>query len=62
MDTIVIHLELPDEHALALAQFLKRAGLNAYRQCATDEQEAYAMQEAGDTLRRALAEQGYAPR
>ena len=59
---IVLHAELPDEQALALAQFLKRAGLNVYRQCAVDEQEAYAMQEAGDTLRRALAEQGYAPR
>ena len=59
---IVLHAELPDKQALALAQFLKRAGLDVYRQCAADEQEAYAMQEAGDTLRRALAEQGYAPR
>lgn len=59
---IVLHAELPDEQALALAQFLKRVGLDVYRQCAVDEQEAYAMQEAGDTLRRALAEQGYAPR
>lgn len=62
MNTIVIHLELPEDQAMALAQFLKRVGYDAYRQCAIDEREAYEMLFACDKLRRALADQGYAPR
>lgn len=62
METITICCELPEDQALALAQFLKRVGYDAYRQCAVDEHEAYEMLFACDKLRRALAEQGYAPR
>lgn len=62
METVTLHLELPEDQAMALAQFLKRLGYEAYRQCAIDEREAYDMLAAGDQLRRALAEQGYAPR
>lgn len=62
METLVIHLELTDDEASALAQFLKRAGHGIYSQCAIDEHEAYDMLFAGDKLRRALADQGYAPR
>jgi len=62
MDTVVIQVELTEDQACALAQFLKRAGHGLYSQCAIDEHEAYDMLFAGDKLRRALAEQGYAPR
>jgi len=57
-----IQTELPDDLAWAFAEFLKRAGYRDYRQLAADDQEAYAMQEAGEKLRAALAEKGVAPR
>jgi hypothetical protein len=62
MDTIVIHLELPDEHALALAQFLNRLGFSDCRQLAVSDEEARQMIQATEAVRAALAEQGYAPR
>lgn len=55
-------LTLPADEAWALAQFLKRTGYSDYRAQAVSDDEAHAMREAGETLRRALAEQGYAPR
>ena len=62
MNRIIIQFELTDDQALALAQFLKRVGYSAYRECAVDENEAYTMVYAADQLRQALARQGYAPR
>ena len=59
---IVIHVELPVNQAWALAEFLKRAGYSDYRVLAASEQEAYDMRDAGEKVRTALAEQGYAPR
>jgi hypothetical protein len=44
------------------AQFLKRACLSDYRNRATSEAEAYQMIDATEHIRRALADQGYAPR
>ncbi len=55
-------LNLPPDEALALAQFLKRVGLDDYRRLAVDADEAYVMQAAGERLRTALADAGYAPR
>ena len=57
-----IELELPDGLAWALAEFLKRVGYRDYLPLAATEQEAWDMQEAGERLRTALAEQGIAPR
>ncbi|CUI02847.1 hypothetical protein BN2497_11625 [Janthinobacterium sp. CG23_2] len=57
-----INVELPDDLAWALAQFLKRVGYNDYRALAVDEQEAYEMVDAGEKVRAALADQGIAPR
>ena len=57
-----LDVELPDGLAWAFAEFLKRVGYSDYRPLAVDDQEAYAMQEAGEKLRAALAEKGYAPR
>ena len=55
-------IELTGEEAWAFAQFLKRVAVDDYRRLAVDGDEACAMQDAGDTIRSALAEQGYAPR
>lgn len=57
-----INVELPDDLAWALAQFLKRVGYNDYRALAVDEQEAYEMVDAGEKVRAALADKGIAPR
>ncbi|MET3139516.1 hypothetical protein AAKU61_003897 [Undibacterium sp. GrIS 1.2] len=57
-----IDLNLPNDLARALAEFLKRAGYSDYRQLAVSEQEAYEMQHAGELLRKSMAEQGIAPR
>jgi hypothetical protein len=59
---MIVQVELPDGQAWALAEFLKRVGYNDYRPLAVDEQEAYAMQDAGEKVRAALAEKGIAPR
>lgn len=59
---MLIDLALSDAEAWAMAEFLKRAGYSDYRTLAVDEQEAYAMRDAGEKLRTVLAEQGYAPR
>lgn len=57
-----IEIELTEAQAWAIAQFLKRAGLDDYRKLAVDREEAYTMLDAGEAIRRTLAEQGYAPR
>ena len=62
MQTIEIHVTLTDAQAWEFAQFLKRACFRDYRSHATSDAEAYHMIDAGEHIRRALAEQGYAPR
>lgn len=59
---IRLELELAPAEALALAQFLKRVGLDDYRRLAVDADEAWAMLDAGERVRAALADAGYAPR
>ena len=61
-DTITITASLSDAQALALAQFLKRVGLDDYKGLSVDADEAYTMLDAGEIVRKALAEAGYAPR
>ena len=55
-------IELTDEEAWAFAQFLKRVAVADYRRLAVDLNEACTMDEAGEAIRRALAEHGHAPR
>lgn len=62
MKSIFIQVELPEAQAWAYAQFLKRVSLEDYQRRGADDAEAWAMLHAGDLIRRALAEQGYAPR
>jgi len=60
--SIEIAVVLTETEAWEFAQFLKRVCFSDYRSCATSDAEAYRMRDAGDHIRRALAEQGYAPR
>jgi hypothetical protein len=59
---IEITVTLTDAEAWQFAQFLKRACFSDYRGHAICEAEAYLMINAGEHIRRALAEHGYAPR
>ena len=57
-----VQVELNRDQAWALAQFLKRVGYSDYRNLAVDADEAYVMVDAGERVRKALAESGIAPR
>ncbi len=57
-----VSLYLSDAEAWNLAQFLKRVGFSDFRANAQDDDEAYAMRDAADLVRRSLSEAGYAPR
>ncbi len=59
---VEISVTLTDVEAWQFAQFLKRACFSDYRSHATSEAEAYRMIDAGERIRRALENQGYAPR
>ncbi len=59
---VSVTVELTDAEARNLAQFLKRVGFSDFRGNAQDESEAYAMRDAADRVRVALADAGYAPR
>jgi hypothetical protein len=59
---VTITATLTEAQAFAFAEFLKRVGLDDYRGLSVDQDEAYAMLDAGEVLRKALAEKGYAPR
>lgn len=60
--TVALRVNLTKTEALALAQFLKRAGHSDYARCAADKEEAYQMLYAGEKMREALADAGFAPR
>lgn len=62
VNAVDIHVTLTDAQAWEFAQFLKRVCYSDYRQHATSEAEAYRMVEAGERIRAALAQAGYAPR
>ena len=62
MENVTLHIELSDENAWALAQFLKRLGFSDCRALAVSEEEAWQMIRAAEAVRAALAGQGYAPR
>lgn len=59
---IKLEIEMTEGQATAFAQFLKRVGLNEYRQLATDIEEAYDMQSAGEKIRDSLTVAGFSPR
>jgi hypothetical protein len=59
---VAITLLLPEDQALALAQFVKRVGWSEISANSVDEEEAYVMRDAIGKVQRALAEIGFAPR
>jgi len=61
MKSVEIQVILTDAQAREFAQFLKRVYYSDYREHATSETQAYRMVEAGERIRQALAEAGYAP-
>ena len=60
MNTIT--LELSDDQADALSQFVKRVCLSDLRQQATSDNEADLMQQSMIIIQRKLAESGFNPR
>lgn len=59
---IILTVELTEELALALAQFVKRVGFAEMRSNAVDDCEAYVIREAIDRVRAGLANVGFSPR
>ena len=60
--TVRFAIEMEDNEAWELAQFVKRAGWDHFRSCAENDDEAYVIRDAVVKLERTLAEAGYAPR
>ena len=59
---MVIAVELNEELAVALAQFVKRVGYTDMRSNAVDDFEAYLIRDALDRVRIGLANAGFSPR
>lgn len=62
METIKIDIELTEEKAGALAQFLKRITWEEMRRCAVSDDDAYTMREALGTVQDAVNRAGFNPR
>ena len=62
MGTVEITVTFTATQAWQFAQFLKRISFREYRNNATCDDEAYLMRDAGELIREALAERGYASR
>ncbi|AFY93117.1 DUF7706 family protein [Chamaesiphon minutus] len=59
---LLLEIELTDEQAYALAQYLKRVQFDDFRRRAINEDDAYLMQNAASEVRKALSDAGYDPR
>lgn len=59
---VTFTVSLNEWEALVYAQFLKRVCLSDYQIRAANDDEAYTMMYAGEKVREALAEKGFAPR
>jgi predicted transcriptional regulator len=59
---VTLTVELSDELANALAQFVKRVGFAEMRCNAVDDVEAYLIRDAIDRVRMGLANAGFSPR
>jgi len=59
---VTFTVQINDELAEGLAQFLKRVGWSEIRQNAVDDVEACIMRDSLNQVRHALEEVGYAPR
>ena len=61
-ESVTTTIELTEDQAMALAQFMKRVGWDEWRRKAVDDAEAHLMRDACDKLSKALADRGFAPR
>lgn len=61
-DTVQVALELTEDQALALAQFLKRIGYSDIRTLSVDGSEAHTMRAALYSVQRAVNHAGFDPR
>jgi hypothetical protein len=61
-EKITVTVELTDEQAQALAQYLKRYIWTDVRQSAASDEEAYLMRDAFNAMQYALTGAGYSPR
>jgi hypothetical protein len=59
---VTFTVQIDDQLAQALAQFIKRLSWSEMRQNAVDDAEAYDMRDGLDQVRKALQEVGYDPR
>lgn len=59
---IFFMIQLSDQEAWDLAQFLKRTGFADFRSHAVDDEEAYRMQSAAEKVKSNLVAMGYDPR
>ena len=57
-----INIEVNDEEAMALAQFVKRIGRSEIRVNSVNEEECYIIRDTIYKIQRALEEEGYSPR
>lgn len=62
IEQVTISVTMSADHALALAQFVKRVGWSEMRQNAVNDDEAYQIRAVIGELQKALSEAGYAPR
>jgi 4-hydroxyphenylpyruvate dioxygenase-like putative hemolysin len=60
--TVTFTVQMDEDQAYQLAQFLKRVGFSEIRQHASDDAEAYIMKDGLDQVRLALQRSGYDPR
>lgn len=61
-EKITVTVELTDEQAQALAQYLKRYIWTDVRQSAASDEEAYSMRDAFNAMQYALTDAGYSPK
>lgn len=61
-EEICLVIQLSNQDAWDLAQFLKRVGYSDFRGNAVDDEEAYRMQNVAGKIRQTLNQFGYDPR
>lgn len=62
MTGVSLRIELNDDQAWQLAQFVKRVTFRTLEENSTSSEEAYLMMDVMNRIREELREQGYAPR
>lgn len=62
IEVLTLELQVTEQTAMALAQFVKRVGWQEFRQNAISDEEAYLIGDGVASLQRSLNNAGYAPR